>query len=157
MLGRSMDTVQLAFFGSGVLLGLAVAAWVAFAGWRARRANTLELQRLRRHLHDQMEISHEGSSQRRLELERLQRENENLRVTVQAWQQKPDRRELRMLMVYERAVRQMTVNAPSFGVHWETAVSTSEREVEQMDRGVLAFARRLVLPGRRSSPTENDE
>src|SRR6187551_3393082 len=102
-----MDTTQLTFLGCGMLAGLVVAVWVAYSGWRRRRYIEAELRRLRDHLHDHMEITHEGSRQRKLEVDQLRKENENLRVTLKGWQQKPDRRELRMLQVYDHAVHQL--------------------------------------------------
>jgi hypothetical protein len=141
-----MDTTQLTFLGYGVLVGLAVALWVAISAWRRRRAVEAELRRLRQHLADQMEITHEGAQQRKAELDRLRQENENLRITLKTWQQKPDRRELRMLQVYDHAVHQLLASAPGFSPHWETALRDAEREVAQIDSGIVAFARRLVLP-----------
>jgi hypothetical protein len=152
-----MSTAELTAFFYGLLTGLLVAAWFAFSAWWRRRGVEQELQRLRRHLHDQMEISHEGASQRKHDLERLRLENENLRVTVKGWQQKPDRSQLRMFMIYDRAVRQMTLDAPSFGTHWEAAVRDAEAQVEQMDQGLLSFARRLVLPNKTRTAPPSEE
>lgn len=144
-----MELNLLTYFGYGVLLGLVVAAYVAWSGWQRRRELSAEVTRLRRHIHDHMEISHEGSEQRKRELEQLRKENENLRVAIKSWQQKPDRRELRLLLIYDRALRQVSATAPGFSAHWENAVREAEQEQEQMDRGLLALARRLVLPPRR--------
>lgn len=141
-----MDTSQLTFLGYGVLLGLLVALWVAIAGWRRRRAMVAELERLKKHLHDHMEITQDGVRERKAEVDRLRLENENLRITLKAWQQKPDRKELRMLQVYDRAVHRLLENAPGFSPHWESAVRDAEEVVAQMDSGIVAFARRLVLP-----------
>ena len=141
-----MDTGQLTFIGYGVLLGLVVALWVAITGWQRRRALVLELERLKKHLHDHMEISREGVQERKAEVDRLRLENENLRIAVKAWQQRPDRKELRMLQVYDRAVHRLLENAPGFSPHWEAAVRDAEQVVAQMDSGLVAFARRLVLP-----------
>jgi hypothetical protein len=141
-----MDTSQLTCVGYGVLIGLMVALWIGVAAWQRRRALTIELDRLKKHLHDHMEISREGVHERKAELERLRLENENLRITLKAWQQKPDRKELRMLQVYDRAVHRLLENAPGFSPHWESAVRDAEAVVAQMDSGLVAFARRLVLP-----------
>jgi hypothetical protein len=152
-----MDTSQLSFLGSGVLIGLAVAIWVAISGWRRRRDIEAELVRLRQHLQDHMEITHEGAQQRKLELDRLRQENENLRITLKAWQQKPDRRELRMLQVYDHAVNQLLANAPGFAPHWQAALGDAEQHVAQIDSGLVAFARRLVMPSaskRREPPDD---
>lgn len=150
-----MDSGQLTFLGYGALVGLAFAAWVAFSGWRRRRALEAELQKLRAHLQVHMEITHEGSTQLRDEAEQLRQQNENLRITLKAWQQKPDRRELRALEAYDRAVRQLQASSPGFAVHWESALRDAEQALAQMDRGLLAFARRLfVLPKRGPSSSE---
>lgn len=141
-----MDTSQLTFLGYGVIVGLLVALWVAIVAWQRRRALVTELERLKKHLHDHMEIAQDGVRERKAEVERLRLENENLRITLKAWQQKPDRRELRMLQVYDRAVHQLLENAPGFSPHWESAVRDAEQVVAQMDSGIVAFARRLVLP-----------
>lgn len=153
-----MDSNQLRFLGYGVLIGLAVALWVAIAGWRRRRSIELELARLRQHLQDQMEITHEGAQQRKLELARLRQENENLRVTLKVLQQKPDRRELRMLHVYDHALHELLGRAPGFSPHWENALREAEEHVAQIDTGMLAFARRLVLPrsGKRREPNDDE-
>jgi hypothetical protein len=150
-----MDQSQLTFLGYGVLIGLAVAIWVAIAAWNRRRSIEAELRRLRQHLQDQMEITHEGAQQRKLELDRLRQENENLRITLKVLQQKPDRRELRMLHVYDHAVHQLLSNAPGFSPHWENALNEAEQHVAQIDNGLVAFARRLVLPGRRREPSDD--
>ena len=149
-----MDPTTLQFFGYGLLLGCLAAVWVAYSAWRRRRGLELELQRLRRHLDDHMEITNEGATQRKLELTRLKDDNERLRVAIKAWQEKPDRRQIRMLMVYDRAVRQISSTAPGFSAHWENALRDAEHDVEQMDRGLLAFARRLILPTNKSPSTD---
>jgi hypothetical protein len=149
-----MDTTQLTFLGYGFGLGLVVVLWVAISGWRRRRNVEAELLRLRQHLHDHMEITQAGVLERKQELERLRVENENLRVTLKAWQQKPDRKELRMLQVYDHAVRELLVRAPGFSPYWENALRDADVAVAQIDSGVVAFARRLLLPfsGRRREP-----
>lgn len=141
-----MDLSQLKFLGYGVLIGLLVAVWVAISGWLKRRNMEAELLRLRSHLHDQMEITSEGTQKQKQTIEKLRAENENLRVTLKAWQQKPDRRELRMLQVYDQAVQQLLANAPGFGPHWQNALREADQHVAQIDSGIIAFARRLVMP-----------
>jgi hypothetical protein len=150
-----MDSSQLSFLGYGIVLGLLVAVWVGFSAWQRRRVLEREVAKLRAHLEVHMEISHEGSVQRKGELERLRQENENLRVTLHAWQQKPDRRELRALEVYDRAVRQLQASAPGFAVHWEGALRDAEQSLQAVDKGLLSFARRLFVPSRSGTSGTN--
>ncbi len=151
-----MDPNLIWAFGYGLLVGLLFSFYVWFRGYQERRRLSLELKRLRTHLDTHLELSYEGTNKRKSEIERLQRENENLRVTVKAWQQKPDRREVRQLHVYDSAVRSLMQNAPGFAPHWEAALQKAEEVISEEDRGVLAFARRLVLPKRRVTPPESE-
>lgn len=139
-------------FGYGLLAGLLFSFYVWFRGYQERRRLGIELKKLRTHLDAHLELSYEGTHQRKNEIERLQKENENLRVTLKAWQQKPDRRELRQLHVYDSAVRSLMQSAPGFAPHWETALQKAEATIGDEDRGLLAFARRLVLPKRNDEP-----
>jgi len=136
---------HLKFAAYGLAVGLAVAVVVWLIGVWSRRELRQEVRKLREHLHTQMEISHEGNDQRRKELEQLRTENENLRVTVKAWQQKPGRQEMRALQVYDTAVHRLLETTPGFSMAWEGALKEAEDKVERSDRGLLAFTRRLIL------------
>jgi hypothetical protein len=153
-----VDTSQLTAFGYGVLLGLAVACVVAFTAWQRRRGVEQELRRLHSHLHDHMAITQEGSKQVKTELEQLRLENENLRVTLQAWKQKPDRRELHMLLVYDDAMRRVVTTVPGFSAYWENALREAEESLARADRGLVAFARRILPRARkpREAPPEDE-
>lgn len=133
-------------FSAGLLFALAA----VISGWSQRRTQQKELDRLRSHLHTQMEISHEGSDKLKTDLEELRRQNENLRLTVQTWQQKPGRAEQRNLQIYDRAVRSILASTPGFSMAWESALQKAERDVASADQGLIAFAKRLILPAKGS-------
>lgn len=146
----------------GLGLGLVVAVWVwisAFlrrAGQRKETASRLQavsddLDRLRQHLHTQMEITAKGSEETKAKLEELRIQNENLRVAVQALQQKPDRAAARGLEVMQRAVDSMGARVPGFAPAWQQAVQEAEREVQEMESGLRGWVRR-VLGGGRPTP-----
>lgn len=141
--------IQIAFYGFSA--GLLVASGVWVLAWWRRRSQRKELAQLRRHLNTQMEITAEGAHKLKEELELLRRENENLRVTVKSWQQKPGREEIRMLQVYHHAVRKISAGTPGFSMAWEASLKEAENEVAKTDRGLLAFAKRWVLPSGGSS------
>jgi len=153
-----VDTSQLAALGYGILIGLIVACVVAFSAWQRRRGIEQELRRLHSHLHDHMAITQEGSKQIKNELEQLRLENENLRVTLQAWKQRPDRRELHQLLVYDDAIRRVVTTVPGFSAYWENALRESEETLTRADRGLVAFARRLLPRTRKpkESPPEDE-
>lgn len=141
-----MTMDHLRFGAYGLAVGLAVALLVWVMGWWRRRELSIEIARLRSHLHTQMEISQEGNAERRRQLEQLREENENLRVSVKAWQQKPSRHELRSLQVYDIAVHRLLESTPGFSLAWEAALKEAEARMADTDRGVFAFARRFISP-----------
>lgn len=141
-----MGPDQLEFAGYGFLLGLAFAGWVWLSAWWRRRELQAEVRRLKEHLNTQLSITHEGNVARAEQLDQLRAQNEQLRIAVQTWRQKPDRRELRLLQVYDHALHQLLERAPGFSTHWEGALREAEEHVSRTDRGLLAFARNWVLP-----------
>lgn len=143
-----MDPALLAIFGAGLFLGLLPGVYVWFRGFHERRRLEAELKKLRSHVDAHIELAHEGTIQRKAEIERLEKMNENLRVTLKAWQLKPDRRELRQLHVYDHALREILRGTPGFAPHWEAALARAEAVVVEEDRGLLAFSRRFFLRGR---------
>ena len=130
--------------------GLAVGLILVFLTWLSGLAKSRELRRevrkLREHLHTQMDITSRGNSAMRSELDTLKQQNENLRVAVKEWQQKPGRGELRMLSVYDRAIRILNQNAPGFSPVWERAVKESEEELVSSESGVSGMLRRAFRP-----------
>lgn len=77
-----------------------------------------ELTRYRRHLSDKLEIEAETMKKIKQELEVLRKENESLRVKVNALNDTPDRKIMRDLEVYARAEKRMLINVPGFAPAW---------------------------------------
>ena len=125
--------------------------------------------RFRRHLSDKLEIEAEtmkktqGASRRS-----LRKENESLRVKVNALNEMPDRKLQRDLEIYARAEKRMLLNVPGFAPAWETAKSEAHNELSEEEAGKTApkriFARlfgggttaQAALPGRESGNHTND-
>ena len=122
-----------------------------------------ELSRFRRHLSDKLEIEAETMKKIKAEQESLRKENETLRVKVNALNEIPDRKLQRDLEVYARAEKRMLINAPGFAPAWETAKSDAHSELAEEEAGRQApkriFARLFgggnsstaALPGRDSN------
>jgi len=122
-----------------------------------------ELSRFRRHLSDKLEIEAETMKKIKAEQEALRKENESLRVKVNALNEIPDRKLQRDLEVFARAEKRMLINAPGFAPAWETAKSEAHGELAEEEAGRQApkriFARLFgggststaALPGRDSN------
>ncbi len=133
-------------FTWGLAVGLILVILTWLSGLAKSREARREVKRLREHLHTQMDITSRGNTAMRAELDTLKQQNENLRVAIKDWQTKPGRNEMRMLAVYDRAIRILNQNAPGFSPVWERAVKESEEELVSSESGMSAMIRRAFRP-----------
>src|SRR6186997_3322898 len=94
-----------------------------------------ELARFRRHLSDKLEIEAETMKKIKAEQETLRRENESLRIKVNALNEAPDRKISRDLEIYARAEKRMLISVPGFAPAWETAKSEAHGELVDEESG----------------------
>jgi hypothetical protein len=141
-----IDFLQDHPFLFGLLVGLACAAVVWVRGLVFALARRRELKRLKELLQTKLELEARAHRGLQDELERLSKHNENLRVTVQALQQNPDRAELRQLYVYDRAIRLLLTRSAGFGPAWQVALDEAEQQVVETETGLSAFVRRVFSP-----------
>jgi hypothetical protein len=97
-----------------------------------------EMGRFRRHLSDKLEIEAESMKKTKAEQEILRKENESLRVKVNALNEMPERKIQRDLEIYARAERRMLLNVPGFAPAWETAKSEAHNELSEEEAGKAA-------------------
>ncbi len=97
-----------------------------------------ELARFRRHLSDKLEIEADTMKKIKGEQEALRKENESLRIKVNALNETPDRKIQRDLEVFARAEKRMHLSAPGFGPAWETAKSEAHTELAEEEGGKSA-------------------
>jgi len=105
-----------------------------------------ELKEYQEHLHRQMKLTAEGSKNLEDELAQLKRNNENLRISVQTLGQKPGRAEIRLLNIYDGALRRMMLNAPGFSSAWEVALQEAEKEYEDNEKGFKSIINKVFGP-----------
>ncbi len=115
----------------GLVLGL------IFAGLALYRIIRLkgEIKRYKRHLSDRMEIEAESVQKKSSDLDRLKKENENLRVKIASLNDFPERRLERDLEIYARAERRMVVGVPGFAGPWENAKHDALLEIQGEEAG----------------------
>jgi len=118
-------------FGMGLTIGLAIALFLFFQWWKAK----VEISRLRRHLHDRMEIEADAVRLIKKDRDLLRNESENLRVKVASQNQLPDRRIERELEIYARAEKRMLVGVPGFAPAWEKAKAEAAVELAEEEAG----------------------
>lgn len=128
----------------GLGVGLLIVLFMYFREMSKRKTLRREIGTLKSHLQSKMEIEAEATEARRNELERVKKENENLRITNQTLAQKPGRREVMNLHVYQRAIAIMTESAQGFAPMWQRALREAEAELEQSDQGGASFIRKII-------------
>ncbi len=105
-----------------------------------------ELRDFQEHLNRQMKLTAKGSKNLEGELEKLKQENENLRISVQTLGQKPGRAEIRLLNIYDGALRRMMLKAPGFSSAWEVALREAEKEYEDNEKGFKSIIKKVFGP-----------
>lgn len=105
-----------------------------------------EIKNLKNHLHEKMEIDAEATHRKVKEIEQLKQDNENLRVSMQSLSQKPGRREVINLHIYQKALSIMTESAHGFAPMWQKALTQAEKEVEEFEKGKSSFIKKIVSP-----------
>jgi hypothetical protein len=103
-----------------------------------------EIARLRSMLTDRMDLESDGLSKLKNEIADLKVQNENLRISLRTYAQKPGRKEVSRLHVYQQAADRLTINSPGFGAAWQAALKESEDEFEKTFYGIQPFIRRVI-------------
>lgn len=111
------------------------------------RKHKKELAEYKVHLERQMKITNAGNKSLVDEVTSLKKDNENLRISVKTLGQKPGRAELRLLNIYDRALRRMMLQAPGFSSAWESALQESEREYEENETGLKSIVGKVFGSG----------
>jgi len=111
------------------------------------RKHKKELKEYKEHLDRQMKITDAGNSTLVTELESVKKENENLRISVKTLGQKPGRAELRLLNIYDAALRKMMSQAPGFSSAWENSLQEAEREYEANETGLKSLVGKVFGSG----------
>jgi len=118
-------------FYLGLELGLFCAA---ISLWRLMVVKW-DLRRFKQHLSDRIELEADSVKKAKGELETLRRENEQLRIRVQSFNERADWKAPRDLEVYARAEKRMLMTVPGFAPAWENAKSDAIAELQSEDTG----------------------
>lgn len=105
-----------------------------------------EIREYKEHLNRHMKITGEGNKNLEQELKALQKENENLRISVKTLGQKPGRAEMRLLNIYDAALRKMMLKAPGFSSAWEVSLQEAEKEYEENEKGFKTIVKKVFGP-----------
>jgi len=130
-----------------ILMGAGVGYFISYIKSRFEISGyKKELKEFQDHLNRQMKITGEGNKNLEDELAKLKSDNENLRISVQTLGQKPGRAEIRLLNIYDGALRRMMLKAPGFSSAWEVALQEAETEYEENEKGFKSIIKKVFGP-----------
>lgn len=130
--------------GIGVVLAIVLVVIMSVNRHKETLQEKKENDRLRRMLNDRMDLESDGLAKLKETNEDLKKQNENLRISLNTYSQKPNRKEVARLHVYQLAVDRLTINSPGFGAAWQAALKESEDEFQKTYVGVQPFIKRLI-------------
>ena len=135
-------------FLTGLILGLAVAVVLAVVlalrnSAEKKRAGQ-EIEKYKKMLQDRMELESEGLNKLKSEVEDLRKQNENLRISLNTLSQKPGRKEIQRLDVYQTAAERLCMNSPGFAPVWQAALKESEEEFKKTFLGLMPYIRKHI-------------
>jgi len=145
-------------FAIGLYIGLFITLVVFIREKIVQHKLKKQLKNLKTHIFTKLEIDSESNERRKKELEELKQQNENLRITLQNYIEKPGRKELRQLHLYQKAIEILTIKAPGFAQSWQSALSEAEQEIGRVEIGLVPFVKKLIpwSGGRGSRITKED-
>ena len=130
--------------GIGVVLAIVLVVVMSLNRHKEMLQQKQETERLRRMLNDRMDLESDGLAKLKEDNEELKKQNENMRISLNTYSQKPNRKEMARLHVYQLAVDRLTINSPGFGAAWQAALKESEEEFQKTYVGVQPFIKRLI-------------
>ncbi|MEH0158590.1 hypothetical protein V6R21_31405 [Limibacter armeniacum] len=138
-----MENFSLEDFLIGLGIGLVLCLILYIQQMIKRDQLKKEIKDLKKHLHQKMELDAEAIDQRKKEMEMLKKENENLRISNQVLMQKPGRKEMITLQVYQKAIDSLSGSLIGFPPAWQKALQESQLEVKEIEEG-KSFIRKIL-------------
>lgn len=131
-----------------MIVGLAVAVVLAVAllskAASVKKQAKAEVEKYKRMLQDRMELESDGLTKLKGEVEELKKQNENLRISLNTMSQKPGRKEMQRLDVYQTAAERLSINSPGFAPVWQAALKESEAEFRKTFLGLNPYLRKHI-------------
>ena len=130
--------------GIGVALAIIVLIGMASKSHKKTVEYKDELANLKKVIVNRMDVESAGLNNLKKELIAVKKQNENLRISISTYSQKPGRKETTRLHIYQQAADRLMINAPGFGAAWQTALKQSEYIFNKAFTGETAFIRKVI-------------
>ncbi len=145
----------------GLVLGLAVALVLAIVlsvkNGTEKKQIKQEIEKYKKMLQDRMELESDGIAKLKEENAVLKKENENLRISLTTMSQKPGRKEMKMLDIYQTAAERLSINSPGFAPVWQAALKESENDFQKIFKGFTPYLRKHISKASDAVLIESDD
>jgi len=95
------------------------------------------------HFNSTLKINSENTIKLEQEIKNLKERNDNLSISVKTLGQNKGNAEIRVLHIYDNAIRKMTIQAPGFSTTWELALQEAELEYEDAEKGFKSIVNKV--------------
>ena len=131
-------------FGLGLGIGIFFAIIVYIRGMFKESSLKKKIKEVKGHVYQKLDLESEALEKRKTELEKVKKQNENLRITNQSLAQKAGKREILNLHIYQKAINLMYQRATGFAPMWQSCLKEAEQEMEQTETGALPFIKKII-------------
>ena len=111
---------------------------------KSEKRSEEKINEYKKMLSDRMELENESLTKLKKENEEMKAKIDNMRISLEVLAQKPGRKELQRLDVYNRAIERLYVENPGFATVWQVALNKSEEEMRLAFLGSVPLIRRFV-------------
>lgn len=139
----------------GIVLAAVILISMSVKSHKNELEHTAEITKMKNMITDRMDIESETIITIKDELEDIKKRNGELRVSLTAVSQKPGRKEITRLHIYQAASESMMLSAPGFSPAWQAALKESVGEFEKTYTSLHPFVRRII-PGRFTEQITDD-
>jgi MFS superfamily sulfate permease-like transporter len=128
----------------GVVLAIVILISMSVRSHKSELEHKADINKMKTMITDRMDIESETITKLKDELEDIKKKNEDLRISLTTISQKPGRKEISRLHIYQAASENMMLTAPGFGPAWQAALKESVGEFEKTYTSLHPFVRRII-------------
>lgn len=112
----------------------------------AKRNFKIEIKNLKSKIDDLNQIIVDSGISYSSQLDELKKKNDTMKKTINILDRKPNRKELKTLYLYDKAIHIMYGKVPGFSPMWEDALKDAEKELEKNESGKKRLFEKIFHP-----------
>lgn len=105
-----------------------------------------EIKKLKSKIDDLHKIIVDSGVSYSSKLDELKKKNDTMKKTINILDRKPNRKELKTLYLYDKAIHIMYSKVPSFSTIWEDALKDAEKEMGKNESGKKRLFEKIFHP-----------